>query len=182
MEEKIYITSDIHSDIEALKFIINLASQDNASLLLIAGDLVPSSLEFTQVLQSAPLRYVCVRGNCDSLWDFKDLNLAIPPMYSLNKYQNRNIFIYHSHILYESPIELNEGDIAITGHSHTPHLYKENGIYFVNPGSLSRPRSEEGATYGVIKDNSIKIKKVNGKTIKEIVLSWYFRNSQIIAT
>ena len=37
MEEKIYITSDIHSDIEALKFIINLASQDNASLLLIAG-------------------------------------------------------------------------------------------------------------------------------------------------
>lgn len=61
MEEKIYITSDIHSDIEALKFIINLASQDNASLLLIAGDLVPSSLEFTQVLQSAPLRYVCVK-------------------------------------------------------------------------------------------------------------------------
>lgn len=171
MEEKIYITSDIHSDIDALKFIINLAVADNASLLLIAGDLVPSSLEFTQVLQSAPLRYVCVRGNCDSLWDFKDLYLAIPPMYSLNKYQNRNIFIYHSHILCESPIELNEGDIVITGHSHTPHLYKENGVYFVNPGSLSRPRGQEGATYGVIKDNAIKINKINGKTIKQLILA-----------
>ena len=82
-----------------------------------------------------------------------------------------DIFVHYSVIKKDGYRSLNEGDIVITGHSHTPHLYKENGIYFVNPGSLSRPRGNEGATYGVINYHTIKIKNVNGKTIKEVNLA-----------
>jgi uncharacterized protein len=37
--------------------------------------------------------------------------------------------------------ETNEADIVIFGHSHYPFLKKENGVLYVNPGSVSLPRA-----------------------------------------
>ena len=37
----IFVTSDIHSDTDALKAVIEAATEENASKLLIAGDLCP---------------------------------------------------------------------------------------------------------------------------------------------
>ena len=39
--------------------------------------------------------------------------------------------------------------IALCGHTHIPDILYENGIYLVNPGSCSKPRSSK-PTYAVI--------------------------------
>ena len=69
------VTADIHSSEEALEAVIALATHLSASRLLIAGDLCPHSQRMALLLQNAPFPYVAVKGNCDSLWDFKDLGL-----------------------------------------------------------------------------------------------------------
>lgn len=171
MVQKVVITSDIHSNIDALKFIIDVCKEEKATLLLIAGDLEPSSLNFSILLQNAPCRCVCVRGNCDSLWSFKDYSLPCPPICTLQDYNGKNIFIYHGHCYVDPPISLNQGDIIINGHTHVPLLEKRDGIIYLNPGSLAKPRNIEGATYAIIYDDIIEIRKTNHKVIKSLKLN-----------
>ena len=171
MNQKIIITSDIHSNLEALEFIINVCEDEKATLLLIAGDLEPSSIDFGILLQNAPCRYICIRGNCDNVWSFKDYSLPCPPMCSLQDYDGKNIFIYHGHLYMEPPISLNHGDIIINGHTHVPLLEKREEIIYLNPGSLAKPRNREGATYAIIYDDIIEIRKVNHKVIKSLKLN-----------
>ena len=171
MAQKVVIASDIHSNIDALKFIIDVCKEEKATLLLIAGDLEPSSLNFSILLQNAPCRCVCVRGNCDSLWSFKDYSLPCPPICTLQDYNGKNIFIYHGHCYVEPPISLNQGDIIVNGHTHVPLLEKRDGIIYLNPGSLAKPRNIEGATYAIIYDDIIEIRKTNHKVIKSLKLN-----------
>ena len=171
MAQKVVITSDIHSNIDALKFIIDVCKEEKATLLLIAGDLEPSSLNFSILLQNAPCRCVCVRGNCDSLWSFKDYSLPCPTICTLQDYNGKNIFIYHGHCYVDPPISLNQGDIIVNGHTHVPLLEKRDGIIYINPGSLAKPRNIEGATYAIIYDDIIEIRKVNQKIIKKLKLN-----------
>jgi uncharacterized protein len=50
--------------------------------------------------------------------------------------------------------------VVIYGHTHVPHLEWVNGILLFNPGSVYRPRSDYGPSFGVleIESNSIKPK------------------------
>ena len=54
-------------------------------------------------------------------------------------------------------------DIALYGHTHIPEIHKKNGLWVMNPGSLSYPRQRDRrCSYGVIeldeaKDPQLKI-------------------------
>ena len=39
---------------------------------------------------------------------------------------------------------LNEYDIVMFGHTHKPVVLQEDGVYIINPGSISQPRQEGG--------------------------------------
>jgi putative phosphoesterase len=41
-------------------------------------------------------------------------------------------------------------DVALFGHTHVPFSAQEGGIYLINPGSVGRPRSRQGATFALI--------------------------------
>ena len=159
------VTADIHSSEEALEAVIALATQLSASRLLIAGDLCPHSQRMALLLQNAPFPYVAVKGNCDSLWDFKDLGLAIP--------REHHIGMAHGHSIWtpdDLPIPLTSGDIFILGHSHVPSLKKDGkGIIHLNPGSPSRPRGPQGATVGIITDEKVRIIRLkDGKVLANL--------------
>ena len=156
------VTADIHSSEEALEAVIALGAQLSASRLLIAGDLCPHSQRMALLLQNAPLPYVAVKGNCDSLWDFKDLGLAIPrESCHIAMDDGHHIGMAHGHSIWtpdDLPIPLTSGDIFILGHSHVPLLEKDGkGIIHLNPGSPSRPRGPQGATVGIITDEEVRI-------------------------
>ncbi|MBO6159085.1 MAG: metallophosphoesterase family protein [Firmicutes bacterium] len=41
-------------------------------------------------------------------------------------------------------------DVALYGHTHMPNLARENGILYLNPGSLSRPRGGFKKSYALL--------------------------------
>ena len=49
------------------------------------------------------------------------------------------------------------GDILLFGHTHFKCLYKEHGVIYCNPGSLSLPR-DECASYAVFENGTIVLK------------------------
>ena len=41
-------------------------------------------------------------------------------------------------------------NICLFGHTHAPIVFEENGILFLNPGSISQPRGDLGKSYAVV--------------------------------
>ena len=77
------------------------------------------------------------------------------------------------HSIYSSedfPFTLKKGDIFIQADTHVPTLFEdEKGIIRLNPGSPSRPRGGYKASYAVIKEDRIEIRKLkNGKILMEL--------------
>ena len=70
------------------------------------------------------------------------------------------VFITHGHRYYV-PFEMDRlkaaakernAQIVIFGHSHMPYLQEEDGITFLNPGSISKPRQVSfEPTYAIMK-------------------------------
>ena len=67
-------------------------------------------------------------------------------------------------------MNLKENDILINGHTHRSNMYKENNIYYINPGSISLPKSDYGPTYLVLEDNKFVIYDLDNKKIAEKVI------------
>ncbi|MCK5645080.1 MAG: YfcE family phosphodiesterase, partial [Gammaproteobacteria bacterium] len=100
-------------------------------LIIHAGDV--TNINFIKSLEYiAPVEVVC--GNMDDYsiqnkYDsFKILNLG------------RKIGISHQ-LPSNSFLEQNNIDIMIHGHSHRPEICENQGILFLNPGSVSLPKS-----------------------------------------
>ena len=160
-----FAASDIHGNIGALDEIIRLAEGKKADRLFIAGDLCPGDPAFALRLHNASFPYIAVKGNCDSLWDYRDSGLAVPKeSVYFEMPDGRHIGMTHGHSIFspdDFPFTLEKGDIFIQGHSHVPSLFKDDrGIIHLNPGSPSRPRSMDGATCAVIRKDEIGIHRI----------------------
>ena len=64
---------------------------------------------------------------------------------------------------------LNENDILIYGHFHKPLAKKENGIYILNPSSISLPK-EGTNSYGIYENDCFTIKTFDDEIVKQIQL------------
>ncbi len=101
---------------------------------------------------------LCVAGNCDH-----DCSVADEEIIEL---ENKKILLTHGHkygVKYDTADRLIYraqevgADICLFGHTHVPFLALVRGIIVMNPGSLSLPRGNSKASYGIIKieDNDI---------------------------
>ncbi len=132
------ITSDIHGEGEGIMLIKRAASHYKAEGILSAGDQCPRDDDpFWKSL-------IAVRGNCDRFYEYGDI--PFPPLSRREEIYGRTIVMTHGDRMYTDDFDLKIGDIFISGHTHVPVLKEENGIYIVNPGSPSRPRSSSGPT------------------------------------
>lgn len=129
---KIVLTSDIHGNKNALEQI--LLRHKDADLYLDAGDSQLSPLELSP--------FISVKGNCDYNIDLlPSLTLLTP----LGKLYIQHLPTIPYSVLYDEEIK-----IIINGHTHIPSIRKIENTYFLNPGSLSYPRSKDVGTYMVI--------------------------------
>lgn len=140
--------SDTHGDVSKVCSIIN----DIRNLIdgvIHLGDVVEDAESIKRMYPSLPLYNIC--GNCD-------YGTNISPMETL-VFENKKIFITHGHLfgvnfdttklVYKA---MEKGaDIALFGHTHIPYSEQINGVYVMNPGSLSRPRGGSKPSYGIIK-------------------------------
>lgn len=132
---RIAVVSDTH---RGNKY-INLAKNyiKNADILIHLGDNTDDVEELTRGFEG---EVYSVRGNCDY-----GSNM---PSEQIVEVEGKRIFITHGHNygvkyslnnIYYRAKELN-ADIVLFGHTHEALVLEEDGILFMNPGSISLPR------------------------------------------
>ena len=99
-----------------------------------------------EFLKSFKDKLICVRGNCDSEVDIKVSNFPIISDLRLIATINEDLYITHGHIYNESNWDKTHPTL-IYGHLHTPFIKEIETNTYINPGSISLPKSEVGPTY-----------------------------------
>ena len=76
-----------------------------------------------------------IKGNVD-----KDIDISLAPKDKIIEVMNKRIYLIHN--IAELNIDLYKGniDIVMYGHSHKSKIYKEDGILYINPGSVGPRR------------------------------------------
>ena len=162
--KKYLIASDIHGSFYATKKIIEAYEFHQADGLLLLGDLLyhgPRNAlpmdyqpkEVAKLLNTYQTKIICVRGNCDGEVDQMVLDFPITSDYSFYQIGTLRCFLSHGHI-YEPKVYsfLKKGDIFLSGHTHIPTASLQDGIYFLNPGSVSIPKANHKASYAILSE------------------------------
>lgn len=125
-------------------------------MLLLCGDILYhgprnplpdkyAPMEVAEMLSSVKDKILCVRGNCDSEVDQMVLPFPLTPDYAAVYADGKKIYLSHGH---RDVPPLNDGDVYVTGHTHVPHNVCEDGVLYLNPGSVSLPK--DGSAHGYI--------------------------------
>ena len=160
------IASDIHGSAFYCRKLLERFEKEEAEGLLLLGDILyhgprndlPEEYSPKKVIAMLnPLKdkIVCVRGNCDAEVDQMVLEFPIMDEKKELLFDRIPVVAVHGHHLEDLPVqELVEGTVVVSGHTHIPCIKEEEGIVFLNPGSVSIPK--EGSAHGyIIFDNGI---------------------------
>lgn len=144
---KIAIISDTHS----LLYPALLAQLQGADAILHAGDVgSPATLERLQAI--APVH--AVLGNNDwLLFHLLPRTLSVP-------LAGVNFFLVHRR--QDVPKRLTDIDVVVYGHTHQYACAQEHGMFWLNPGSCSRPRLSPERTMVLMEaeDGAFQIEKI----------------------
>lgn len=177
---KLFIISDIHGSVYYLNKAMERYREEEGDYILILGDILyhgarnPLAEDYNpkgviEILNNYADRIIAVRGNCDSEVDAMVLDFPILSIYSNIIYNGKRLFLTHGHIYNENNmVRLKEGSAFMYGHTHILRAEKKEGIYFLNPGSITLPKENNPHTYAMLKDNCFKIKDLDGNIIQEI--------------
>jgi hypothetical protein len=145
---KVIVFSDSHGDLANLLKVVK-KHQDDADMFIHLGD---GEREFTTLTTLFPsLKMYHIAGNCD----YDSLH---PSELILGADYNIKIFATHGHRYYvkysleaiKSSARENGCQIALYGHTHQRYNAYEDGLYILNPSSISCPRDSYKPSYGVI--------------------------------
>lgn len=177
MATKIMFASDLHGDMYCTARMLDEFDREGADKLVLLGDLLyhgprndlPSTYNpkiVIDLLNRYKDKILCVRGNCDAEVDGMVLDFPIMADYGWLLLDGKQVYVTHGHHVSEqNTANLPCGSILITGHTH---LYAnrdtENGIRYLNPGSVSIPKEGNEKTYMVYssEDKTFRIKTLEG--------------------
>ncbi|NGX96514.1 MAG: metallophosphoesterase [Candidatus Afipia apatlaquensis] len=141
---KIGVISDSHGSISGAKRAIQKMGE--VDYLIHLGDYCRDAERISKELKRD---IIYVKGNCDLGSDVETDKVI--------EVGGKKIFLTHGHKynvkfdymdLYYKAEEIGV-DAVLFGHTHFAEVFEKNGILFINPGSVSRPRNGI-ETYGVI--------------------------------
>jgi len=142
---KILVIGDTHGKLHRVRDIWQKLT--DVDLILHTGDHYSDAKALEKEL---PVPVTAVRGNCDggSRQDFE----VIETEYG-------NVLLTHGHCQsVDTSLDrlgyfaMEKGCCAaVYGHTHRASVIEDNGIYLINPGSLTLPRDNSGGSYAIIR-------------------------------
>lgn len=99
-----------------------------------------------EFLESFKDNLICIKGNCDSEVNIAVSNFPIVNELGLISTINEDIYLTHGHIYNESNWP-KTNSYLVYGHLHIPFIKEIETNTYINPGSISLPKSEYGPTY-----------------------------------
>ena len=161
---KYLIASDIHGSAYYCRRLMERVSAERADRIILLGDILYhgprndlprdySPKEVIEMLNPLAKDILCVRGNCDTEVDQMVLAFPIMAEYALLAEENTLIFLTHGHHFHAEALPpLHAGDILLHGHTHVPQCTERNGIYILNPGSVSIPKNGSPNGYATLEN------------------------------
>ena len=180
---KLFFASDLHGSFHGAKKMALAYEKENADKLILLGDLLyhgprnelPKKYDpkaVAALLNEMKQEILCVRGNCDCEVDQMLLEFPILSDYTLLFADGRTMFATHGHKFSASALpQLNDGDVFLQGHTHIPCACFSNGIYLLNPGSVSLPKENYKRSYLVYETGVFTIKDFKGNILAELALA-----------
>ena len=178
--KKICVMSDTHGSFPAWN---NALSRTGGEMVLHAGDLLyhgprnvipngytPADLatameEYTE----AGGQLFVSRGNCDADVDIMILGTAgaFVRDFQTFTWNGKKIFMMHgdNYPLFRQTALDNKVSLAISGHTHIAGIAREGDTVFLNPGSTTLPKSQDGPSAALLTEDEIKIISLNNGTV-----------------
>ncbi len=180
---KFMIASDLHGSLTFSEQLFRRFEAEQPEKLILLGDLLyhgarndlPEGYNtkgLTALLNAHKDRIMAVRGNCDAEIDQMVLEFPIMADYLEMYVDGRRWIITHGHVFDEnSMIAHDAGTVLLHGHTHLKILENRGDFFYVNPGSVSIPKDEDGVrSYMVYEDGVFTIRDLNGNNLKELKL------------
>lgn len=169
---KYFVVSDIHGDSESAAKIEMLFKQSNCSNILCLGDILyhgprnplPAHYDTkktAEILNGLADKIISISGNCDSDVDQMVLNFPILQKQTAFFFHAHRIILNHGHL--QIPFPILNNDIVIQGHTHIPVAIKQDDHYFCNPGSITLPKQDHPATYGILTEHDFTVYTLDQK-------------------
>lgn len=181
---KLFFASDIHGCAESTQTMLAAFEQSGAEHLILLGDVLNhgprnalpagyAPIEVAEQLNRYGDRITAVRGNCDSDVDQMLLDFPMMADYNLVLLPNgRRLFLTHGHLYNgDKHPRLRAGDVIVSGHTHLPVAEQKDELYLFNPGSITIPRGEYQASYGLLEGNTLKVVTFSGEVICQVELA-----------
>ena len=172
---KLMIASDIHGSAAYCKKLIEAFEREKPDRLLLLGDLLYHGPRNDLPLEYAPKQVIdmlnaichdllCVRGNCEAEVDQMVLQFPVLADYAWLDVNGLRIFATHGHLYgADNPPPLKNGDVLLCGHTHVPSFKKQQGYFYVNPGSVSIPKENSPHSYLILEEKTFTWKTLEGE-------------------
>lgn len=165
---KIMIASDIHGSEYYAKKLIEAYRASGAEKLVLLGDLLyhgprndlprdyaPKAV--IELLNGIAGELLCVRGNCDTEVDQMVLSFPIMADYAVLYLDGRMFYLTHGHRYGVDHFpNVKKGDAIIQGHTHVPMNEVRDGVWCINPGSVSIPKEGSAHRCLIYEDGELK--------------------------
>ena len=170
---KLFFASDIHGVASCAKRMAQLYAKENADRLILLGDLlyhgprngVPEGYDpaaTIDILNDLRSEILCIRGNCDSQVDQMVLSFPITAENLLLYLDGHGVFVTHGHIFSPAAMpSLKKGDVLLYGHTHIIKSECLDGVYALNPGSLSLPKENNPRSYMLYEDGAFSVRRLD---------------------
>ena len=168
------IASDLHGSAYYCKLLMQRWAEEQADTLIFLGDILYhgprndlprdyAPKEVIAMLNPLADKLLCVRGNCDCEVDQMVLQFPILADYAVLAECGRRIYLTHGHVINKGhPLPFAEGDILLHGHTHIPRRTLRDGVYVLNPGSVSIPKAGSWHGYMTLEDGVFTWKTLSG--------------------
>ena len=174
---KILFISDIHGLKTNLELISNRFRELHCDTLVVLGDLYLSMNTndydpkyVKDFLESYKDRMICMKGNCDTEIDVKTSPFQMIEGYYKLQADKHDLYLTHGHIYNETNWNLTNS-ILIFGHYHVPFIEKIETNYYINPGSISKPRDNYNASYMIYDEDKFTIYDIYNNILFEEKIS-----------
>lgn len=147
---KLFIASDIHGSAYYAEIMLREFEASGADKLVLLGDILYhgprndlptdySPKRVAEMLNKYADKIIAVRGNCEAEVDSLMLDFPVTSDYGVIFDGNTTLYLSHGH---RTVPKMTDGTLYFTGHTHIPHDYTENGVRYLNPGSVSIPKND----------------------------------------
>jgi putative phosphoesterase len=172
---KYLIASDLHGSAETCRALLEAFDREGADRILFLGDLLyhgprndlPERYAPKEVIAQLNERrdvILCVRGNCDTEVDQMVLEFPILADYAIVSMGERTLFATHGHHFNGEKLPpLKKGDVLLHGHTHVPIWEEHEGVFVLNPGSVTIPKGGSKRGYMLLEDGVFTWKTLDGE-------------------